>query len=145
MNLKTIEVDKEEDYYQRHFLEYHTQTFNVDPASFLEPLTKYLQPGDRILDVGCGSGRDLLWFKNRGFVATGFERSAGLARLARQNTEMVEILASIAHSLREDGYILITLKAGNGINTLPDGRIFYLWNKSLLANLFDKLGLTLID
>jgi len=179
MNLKTIEVDKEEDYYQRHFLEYHTQTFNVDPASFLEPLTKYLQPGDRILDVGCGSGRDLLWFKNRGFVATGFERSAGLARLARQNTgcevvegdfesfdfssfqvdtvtligalvhvpheKMVEILASIAHSLREDGYILITLKAGNGINTLPDGRIFYLWNKSLLANLFDKLGLTLID
>jgi len=31
--------------------------------------------------VGCGSGRDLLWLKNRGFKVIGFERPKGLAEL----------------------------------------------------------------
>ena len=74
------------DYYQQHFLEYNRQTFNMDPASFLEPLAEQLAPGARILDVGCGSGRDLLWFKNRGFDVVGLERSPGLAGLARKNS-----------------------------------------------------------
>jgi len=39
-----------------------------------------------VLDVGCGSGRDLLWLKNLGFKAIGFERSKGLAQLARENS-----------------------------------------------------------
>jgi SAM-dependent methyltransferase len=38
------------------------------------------------LDVGCGSGRDLLWLKQRGFRVIGFERSPGLAELARENS-----------------------------------------------------------
>jgi len=42
--------------------------------------------------VGCGSGRDLLWFKNKGFEVIGFERSAGLAKLAREHSgvEVIE-------------------------------------------------------
>jgi SAM-dependent methyltransferase len=74
------------DYYQAHSAEYHEQTAHIDPTSFLEPLAKHLQPGSRILDVGCGSGRDLLWFKHRGFDPTGLERSPGLARLARNHS-----------------------------------------------------------
>jgi SAM-dependent methyltransferase len=35
--------------------------------------------------VGCGSGRDLLWMKKRGFDVVGFEQSSGLAELARDN------------------------------------------------------------
>jgi cyclopropane fatty-acyl-phospholipid synthase-like methyltransferase len=45
-----------------------------------------LNPGATILDVGCGSGRDLLWFKQRGFNVIGLERSGGLAKLAGENT-----------------------------------------------------------
>ena len=74
------------DYYQKHFQTYHQRTFSIDPSSFLEPLRKHLNPGCRVLDIGCGSGRDMLWFKNLGFDVTGFERSSGLADLARQNT-----------------------------------------------------------
>ena len=74
------------DYYQEHYQAYHQRTFSIDPSSFLEPLRKHLDPGCTILDIGCGSGRDMLWFKNLGFGASGFERSAGLAELARQQT-----------------------------------------------------------
>ena len=44
-----------------------------------------------MLAVGCGSGRDLLWFKNKGFEVIGFERSAGLAELAMEHSG-VEII-----------------------------------------------------
>jgi SAM-dependent methyltransferase len=75
------------DYYQKHYKAYCRKTFSIDPSSFLEPLRKHLAPGCTILDIGCGSGRDMLWLKNKGFSVFGFERSAGLAALARQNTE----------------------------------------------------------
>jgi len=74
------------DYYIKHFSEYFQETIHVDPSSFLTPLVQRLSPGDKILDVGCGSGRDLLWLKNRGFSALGFERSPGLADLARKHS-----------------------------------------------------------
>ncbi len=74
------------DYYHKNYKEYHERTFPVDPSFFLEPFIKRLAPGASVLDVGCGSGRDLLWLKNRGFDVTGFERSPGLADLARENS-----------------------------------------------------------
>jgi SAM-dependent methyltransferase len=79
------------DYYQTHYKEYHERTFSIDPSSYLEPFAERLAPGCRILDIGCGSGRDLLWLKNRGFQITGFERSPGLAGIAREMTECTVI------------------------------------------------------
>jgi len=81
-----------EDFYQRHYFAYHKKTFHIDPSSFLEPFIRYLKPGASILDVGCGSGRDLLWLKERGFRVMGFERSKGLAALAGKhvNCEIIE-------------------------------------------------------
>ena len=42
--------------------------------------------------MGCGSGRDLLWMKKRGFEVIGFDRSPDLADLARDNAgcEVIE-------------------------------------------------------
>ena len=74
------------DYYQLHFQVYHDRTFSVDPSSFLNILVTHLQTGSTVIDVGCGSGRDILWLKNRGYDAVGLERSSGLARLAREHT-----------------------------------------------------------
>ncbi len=74
------------DYYEENHRKYHKQTFSIDPASFLSPLAAVLRPGSKILDVGCGSGRDMRWLKARGFQPTGFERSEGLAALAREHS-----------------------------------------------------------
>jgi SAM-dependent methyltransferase len=74
------------DYYETNAAEYHASTVRIDPASFLEPLARRLTPGATILDVGCGSGRDMRWFKERGFNPTGFERSPSLAEMARSHS-----------------------------------------------------------
>jgi len=74
------------DYYEIHAGDYHARTFSADPSIFLSPFIAFLPPLARILDVGCGSGRDLLWLKQRGFATTGLERSASLANLARSHT-----------------------------------------------------------
>lgn len=80
------------DYYQRNFKKYHEKTFFIDPSNFLSPLVKRLAPGSGILDVGCGSGRDLLWLKKQGFKVKSFERSPGLVEIAKENTgcEVIE-------------------------------------------------------
>ena len=74
------------DYYQNNYKAYHEKTFSIDPSSFLAPLAQRLPPEAFVLDVGCGSGRDLLWMKKKGFDVIGFERSPGLAEFARDNT-----------------------------------------------------------
>jgi len=80
------------DYYQKNYNAYHEKTFSIDPSSFLAPLSQRLPADAFILDVGCGSGRDLHWMKKRGFDVIGFERSPGLAELARDNAacEVIE-------------------------------------------------------
>jgi len=74
------------DYYETNAAEYHASTAQIDPASFLEPLAQRLAPAATVLDVGCGSGRDMRWFRERGFRPTGLERSASLAALARAHS-----------------------------------------------------------
>ncbi|MDJ0722202.1 MAG: methyltransferase domain-containing protein [Desulfobacterales bacterium] len=76
--------DPAADFYTVHYRAYHAETFNIDPTPFLGPFARRLPPGSRVLDVGCGSGRDLVWLRRQGFEAIGFERSPGLAELARQ-------------------------------------------------------------
>ena len=80
------------DYYQENYKVYHEKTFSIDPSSFLAPLAQRLPPEAFVLDVGCGSGRDLLWMKKKGFDVIGFEQSPDLAELARDNAgyEVIE-------------------------------------------------------
>ncbi|KAB2889336.1 MAG: methyltransferase domain-containing protein [Desulfobulbaceae bacterium] len=74
------------DFYDTHYLSYYEKTLDADPSRFLQILAGLLEKGAKVLDVGCGSGRDLLWLKQHGFRPTGFERSAGLAELAAQHS-----------------------------------------------------------
>jgi SAM-dependent methyltransferase len=99
------------DFYSENYREYSGRTFGIDPSGFLSPLAAKLPPGALILDIGCGSGRDLLWLKNRGFRVMGFERSPGLAGLARKNAGCDVLEGDFSSydfsSIRADAVILI--------------------------------------
>jgi cyclopropane fatty-acyl-phospholipid synthase-like methyltransferase len=74
-------------FYEENSEEYFSRTVNVDPSSFLNPLLTHLTPGSTVLDIGCGSGRDLLWLKIHGFNPTGLERASQLAEMARHHSQ----------------------------------------------------------
>jgi 8-oxo-dGTP pyrophosphatase MutT (NUDIX family) len=54
----------------------------TDLSAQLDYFCAYLQPGARVVDVGCGPGRDLLSLVKLGFWAVGLDRSAGMLRQA---------------------------------------------------------------
>ncbi|WP_300667026.1 class I SAM-dependent methyltransferase [Desulfoluna sp.] len=73
-------------YYESEAKLFFDATVHIDPTPFLAPLAQALQPGARVLDLGCGSGRDLLWLKNKGFFPHGLEPSSALAALAERHS-----------------------------------------------------------
>ncbi len=54
-------------YYDEHASEYIEKTFDVDMSSPCDLFLKRIPKGGYVLDVGFGSGRDSLYFKNRGY------------------------------------------------------------------------------
>lgn len=70
------------DYYEMNASAYADSTMGIDMAELREHLTKHLKPNARILDAGCGSGRDSLAFKEAGYSITAFDGSVALARIA---------------------------------------------------------------
>jgi SAM-dependent methyltransferase len=54
-------------YYNKHAKEYINNTKDVDMKEYYDIFESYLNPNSKILDVGFGSGRDSLYFKNKGY------------------------------------------------------------------------------
>lgn len=74
------------DYYNKHVEEFTTSTFEVDMKSLYQPFLAELPEGARILDVGCGSGRDTLAFKNKGYQVDAIDYSEELVKKATRLT-----------------------------------------------------------
>ena len=74
------------DYYNKHAEEFTASTFEVDMESLYQPFLVELQEGARILDVGCGPGRDTLAFKNKGYQVDAIDYSEELVKKATQLT-----------------------------------------------------------
>lgn len=55
------------DYYNNHAEKFTHSTFNVEMDSLYQPFLALLPEHAHILDLGCGSGRDSLAFKNKGY------------------------------------------------------------------------------
>ena len=77
------------DYYQRNAKEFFSQTINVDMQNVYQPFLEYLPKThlsnqQKILDVGCGSGRDSVFFANQGFEVVAIDGSKSLIELAQQ-------------------------------------------------------------
>lgn len=73
-------------HYEKHAEEYFRATVQLAPPSILDALVKHLPSGSSVLDLGCGSGRDMAYLASLGFVVTGIEQSPSLASLAQNHS-----------------------------------------------------------
>lgn len=71
-------------YYNKNANTYFESTVGLDLSTLYGPFLKHLSPGAHILDAGCGSGRDSLFFKNQGFQVTAFDASEEMVKLSSQ-------------------------------------------------------------
>lgn len=69
-------------YYNEHAPEYIESSIDVDLTHLYEVFLHYVPIGGSILDAGCGSGRDLLYFKNLHYNSYGFDNSVEMVQRA---------------------------------------------------------------
>lgn len=69
-------------YYDNFTDEYFKKTINANMHTKYEEFLKYLPKGSKILDLGCGSGRDSLYFIGVGYKVTAIDGSKRLSSLA---------------------------------------------------------------
>jgi SAM-dependent methyltransferase len=72
------------DYYDRHAEAFAAHTAGLDLEPLYQRFLRHVRPGGRILDAGCGPGRDALAFAKRGYEVVGFDASSAMVRLARE-------------------------------------------------------------
>ncbi|HOC61177.1 MAG: class I SAM-dependent methyltransferase [Smithellaceae bacterium] len=70
------------EYYNRNALAYYQQTVNLDISNRYHQFFKLIPQNGKILDAGCGSGRDSLYFKQQGYSVVSFDISKELVGLA---------------------------------------------------------------
>lgn len=86
-------------YYNKHAKEYINNTKDVDMKEYYKIFKSYLKPNSKILDVGFGSGRDSLYFKNKGYEVCSIDpikefcdnaKSIGLDNVIQISVEDIE-------------------------------------------------------
>lgn len=80
-------------FYDANAQAFFDRSVDADMARGHEEFVALVPPGGRVLDAGCGSGRDALAFARMGFQVTAMEASAALAELARAHTGLpIEVM-----------------------------------------------------
>ncbi|TGA68884.1 class I SAM-dependent methyltransferase [Aliivibrio fischeri] len=74
-------------YYNENALTFFSGTVEVNVESLYKELLPYLPTHAKIIDAGCGSGRDTLYFLNKNYRVTAFDASEELITLAQQYTQ----------------------------------------------------------
>ena len=72
-------------YYDDHAQAFFDRTAEVDLSDLRAVFLEHLRDGARILDAGCGSGRDAKAFAALGYQVEGLDASSKLAEMARAN------------------------------------------------------------
>ena len=97
------------DYYETHAEEFVAFTVNADAGKLYAEFEIYLKPDSRILDLGCGSGRNSKYFVGKGYDAVWV--CAFLLHISREN--QVDVFPRICRALRPEGVLHGSWKYGN--------------------------------
>lgn len=85
------------DYYDANAAEFLAKTADVEFGAFQKKFADMLPRGGRILDLGCGSGRDSLAFLHEGFQVDAMDGSAAMVEAASKTTGL-----PVVHALFDD-------------------------------------------
>ena len=87
------------DYYMAHAREV-AQRYEASRSSLAARFSSAFAPGGRILDIGCGSGRDLAELGHQGFQPFGIDGTSEFVELAQEYHP--ELRGRILHGLLPD-------------------------------------------
>lgn len=75
-------------YYNQHAHEFNDSTYHIDMEEFYIHFLELVTKNGYILDLGCGSGRDALYFKNLHYQVDAIDFSIKLVELAKKQTQL---------------------------------------------------------
>src|SRR5215475_7717606 len=93
-------------YYDAHADEFCAKTVVLDMSQLYAPFLEEIPPGGRILDLGCGSGRDSLAFLQRDYRVVSIDASAAMVAATSKltgQTAMVVTFDEIPFDTEFDG------------------------------------------
>lgn len=93
-------------YYNENATAFVESTRNVDFHSIQDEFLEKLPTGAKILDLGCGSGRDTKYFLERGYEVDAIDGSAKLCALASEYTGIsvkCQLFQELAEAEKYDG------------------------------------------
>lgn len=70
------------DYYNQNSQAFYDRTINADQRDTYEMFLKHLPRKGRILDAGCGVGRDARFFLSKGYDVVAFDASVEMVKMA---------------------------------------------------------------
>ena len=73
-------------YYNENADSYYDRTVSSDMNEQYDFFLKYIPSGARLLDLGCGSGRDTKHFMDKGFLVTAIDGSEAMCKKAESYT-----------------------------------------------------------
>lgn len=77
------DIDETIEYYEKKASVFIESTVNANVFELYEHFEKLLHPGCRILDLGCGSGRDSRYFVRQGYQVVALDPSPSMCKQTR--------------------------------------------------------------
>ena len=74
------------EFYNKNAIVFFEGSVNADMSATYDEFLKQVKPIGKILDAGCGSGRDTKYFLNKGYTVTAFDASNEMVRLSTELT-----------------------------------------------------------
>lgn len=81
-------------YYNKYAAKVFEETADQDLSEIMSEFLAFLEEGDTILDLGCGSGRDSLTFYECGYDVTPMDASEEMCKLAEIHTGLPVLFLS---------------------------------------------------
>ena len=138
-------------YYNKYASAIFEQTVEQDMEEQRKTFTEYLEEGDTILDLGCGSGRDSLAFYEQGFDVTPlayedmefdevFDGVWGNEALIHvPEDEIDSVMERVIEALCQGGILYLSFQEGD-FEGIQNGRYFCQYTQEKLERLLKETG-----